>query len=151
MAVPAIYSPMPRSPRNLGGAVADWLAIGAAAARRRSGARQAEQVTRQAERDAETLRKEARSRPRKRRTSSPSTPSARRAHRQQEIIGLEQTLADKTRALAERLAATDRLEQELRAREQAAREPRAGAPRPPPRAASSSSSSASASCSASPA
>ena len=37
--------------------------------------------------------------------------------RRQEIAGLEQVLADKTRALADRLTATDRLEQELRARE----------------------------------
>jgi ribonucrease Y len=39
--------------------------------------------------------------------------------RQQEIVGLEQTLADKTRALAERLTATDKLDQDLRSRERA--------------------------------
>ena len=39
--------------------------------------------------------------------------------RQQEILALEQALADKTRALADRIATTDRLEQNLRAREKA--------------------------------
>lgn len=39
--------------------------------------------------------------------------------RRQEIVELEQTLADKTRTLAERLTATDTLEQDLRGRERA--------------------------------
>jgi ribonuclease Y len=42
--------------------------------------------------------------------------------RRDELVGLEQTLADKTRALADRLAATDAVERGLAARESAAAE-----------------------------
>ena len=42
--------------------------------------------------------------------------------RRQEIVGLEQILADKTRSLADRIAGTDRLEQDLRARDKHVRQ-----------------------------
>src|SRR6266542_1730529 len=91
--------------------IAGGVLIWGAASRRRAAdetlkkaTTEADRLLRQAERDAESARKEA----------------ARQAReRRQEIIGLEQGLADKTRALADRLAATDRVEQELRAREKA--------------------------------
>ena len=57
--------------------------------------------TEDAERDAETRKKEAFLDAKERRTSSASRPSDRRAERQQ-ISGLEQTLAEQTRGLAER-------------------------------------------------
>ena len=47
--------------------------------------------------------------------------------RREEILALEQALADKTRALADRLTATDRLEQDLRGREKRARRARRSA------------------------
>ncbi len=82
----------------------------------------ARQVRQQAERDAETLRKEAQLEARER-AHELLAETDRQAHdRRQEIIGLEQTLADKTRALADRLAVNDKLEQELRARERSSAE-----------------------------
>jgi ribonuclease Y len=79
----------------------------------------AEKLLRQAERDAETLRKEAviEAREKAHEVASEAERSAR--VRQQEILVLEQSLADRTRALADRLAATERFEQDLRAREKA--------------------------------
>ena len=55
----------------------------------------------------------------RRRTPCSRTPSARRGRGSQEIAGLEQGLADKTRALADRLSAADTLEHDLRARDAA--------------------------------
>ena len=72
---------------------------------------EADQITRQAEREAETLRKEAALEARERAHELASAAEAAARVRQQEIINLEQSLADKTRALADRLAATDRIEQ----------------------------------------
>jgi ribonuclease Y len=80
---------------------------------------EAERLVKQAERDTETLRKEAALAAREK-AHELSTEAERQLHsRRQEIVGLEQALADKTRALADRLAATDRLEQDLRSREKA--------------------------------
>jgi ribonuclease Y len=78
---------------------------------------EADRLTRQAERDSETLRKEAALEAREK-AHALAAEAERTAHqRRQEIGGLEQALADKTRALADRLSATDKMERELRARE----------------------------------
>src|SRR3954454_13891797 len=78
-----------------------------------------ERALKQAERDAETLRKEAALEAREKAHDLAAEAEKQARERRQEIIGLEQGLADKTRALADRLAATDRVEQDLRAREKA--------------------------------
>ena len=111
-----------------GGGVILW----AAAARRRAAqllldnaSTESNRVTRQAERDAESIRKEAALEAREAAHAVSSAAEIRVRERQQAITSLEhalaektQALADQTRTLAERLSATDRLEQELRAREQ---------------------------------
>ncbi len=120
--------------------VASGLASGAliwgAASRRRAAnetlqkaSTEAERALRQAERDAETLRKEAALEARERAHELAAEAERQARDRRAEIVGLEQSLADKTRALADRLAATDRVEQELRAREKsvASHEERAAA------------------------
>ena len=125
MAVPASYLANAAITAAIsGGAVTYWLvsarrSMGASADRARA---EADQITRQAEREAETLRKEAALEARERAHELASTAEAAARVRQQEIVNLEQSLADKTRALADRLAATDRMERELRGREQAARD-----------------------------
>ena len=78
---------------------------------------EAERVTRQAEREAETIRKEAAIEARETAHTLTSAAEERARERHQEITSLEQALADKTRALADRLAVTGRLEEDLRARE----------------------------------
>ena len=78
---------------------------------------EAERVTKQAERDAESLRKEAVLEAREKAHDIASEAEQQVRQQRQEVITLEQALADKTRALADRLAATDRLEQDLRGRE----------------------------------
>ena len=90
---------------------------------------EADRALKQAERDAETLRKEATLEAREKAHELAAEAEKQARDRRQEIIGLEQGLADKTRALADRLAVTDRVEQELRAREKAlaAHEQRAAA------------------------
>ena len=80
---------------------------------------EAEQILKQAERDAESLRKEAALEAREKAHEFATEADRQLRERRQEIIELEAVLADKTRALADRLAATDRLEQELRGREKA--------------------------------
>ena len=80
---------------------------------------EAERLLRQAERDAETLKKEAALEARERAHELAADAERQARERRNEIVGLEQTLADKTRSLADRLAATDRLEQDLRRREKA--------------------------------
>ena len=80
---------------------------------------EAEQILKQAERDAESLRKEAALEAREKAHEFATEADRQMRERRQEIIELEAVLADKTRALADRLAATDRLEQELRGREKA--------------------------------
>jgi ribonuclease Y len=78
---------------------------------------EAERLVKQAERDAETLRKEAALEARERAHDLSAQADQQARHRRQEISTLEQALADKTRALADRIATSDRLEQDLRARE----------------------------------
>jgi ribonucrease Y len=81
---------------------------------------QAQRLLTDASREAESKRKEMLLEA-KEKAHELTTQAERLARqRQQEIVALEQTLADKTRALAERLTATDKLEQDLRARERAA-------------------------------
>ena len=74
-------------------------------------------LLKQAERDAEALRKEAAIAAREKAHEIAAETEQQLRERRAEIIGLEQALADKTRTLADRLTATDRLEQELRARD----------------------------------
>jgi ribonucrease Y len=106
--------------------VASGALFWGAASRKRAAAQTLEKATheadrllRQAERDAETLRKEAALEAREKAHEIAAEADRQARDRRQEIVGLEQTLADKTRGLADRLAATDRLEQDLRAREKA--------------------------------
>jgi ribonuclease Y len=77
----------------------------------------AQAMLKQAERDAETLRKEAAVEAREKAHAIASESEAQLRDRRHEILSLEQELADKTRALADRLTTTERLEQDLRARE----------------------------------
>jgi ribonuclease Y len=74
-------------------------------------------LLKQAERDAETLRKEAAVEAREKAHAIAAEAEVQLRERRQEILSLEQALADKTRALTDRLTTTERLEQELRARE----------------------------------
>ncbi|HEU5288227.1 MAG TPA: ribonuclease Y [Candidatus Limnocylindria bacterium] len=78
---------------------------------------EAERIRLQAERDAESLRKEAALEAREKAHELAAETERLSRERRQEITALEQALADKTRALADRIAATDRIEQDLRARE----------------------------------
>ena len=80
---------------------------------------EAERILRQAERDSESARKEAALEAREQAHLLAAETERKARERQQEILTLEQALADKTRALAERIATSDRLEQELRNREKA--------------------------------
>jgi ribonuclease Y len=95
-----------------------------AAAKRRAAAgevgkarAEADRMLRQAERDAETARKEAAIEARERAHEIAAEAEQKARERRQEIVGLEQGLADKTRSLADRIAASDRLEQDLRRRD----------------------------------
>ena len=78
---------------------------------------EAERLVRQAERDADNVRKEAALEAREKAHATAAETERQARGRQQEILTLEQALADKTRALADRIAVADKLEQELRARE----------------------------------
>ncbi|PYR77129.1 MAG: ribonuclease Y [Acidobacteria bacterium] len=80
---------------------------------------QARQLRQQAERDAENLRKEAQLEAREKAHTLLAGAEEQARDRRQEILTLEQSLADKTRALADRLATSDKVEQALRARERA--------------------------------
>jgi ribonucrease Y len=75
-------------------------------------------LLKQAERDAETLRKEAAIDAREKAHAIAAEAEQRLRERRDEVLSLEQQLADKTRALADRLTATERLDQELRLRAQ---------------------------------
>ena len=125
MAVPAIYLANAAITVAIsGGALAYWKAnsrraFGETLERARA---EAGRITVQAEREAENLRKEAALEARERAHDLSAKAEEAARERREEILALEQSLADQTRALAERIAASDRLEQELRAREQAARE-----------------------------
>jgi ribonucrease Y len=77
----------------------------------------ARQLRQQAERDAETLRKEAQLEAREKAHALVAGAEEQARDRRQEILTLEQALADKTRSLADRIAASDKLERDLRARE----------------------------------
>ena len=77
---------------------------------------EAQQMLRQAERDAESIRKEATLEAREKAHALAADAERDARERQQQVLGLEQALADKTRALAERIATADKLEQELRSR-----------------------------------
>ena len=77
----------------------------------------AERITRQAERDADALRKEIALEAREKAHAEASDAERQLRQRREEILTLEQALADKTRALADRLAAHNRLEQDVRAQE----------------------------------
>ena len=78
---------------------------------------EADRLLKQAQREADTLRKEAELEAREKAHAVMAAADQRTRTRQLEISGLEQALADKTRTLADRLASTDKLEQELRARD----------------------------------
>ncbi len=108
----------------LASAVASALLVWGASVRRKSAneaierARaEADSLLRQAQRDADNARKEAMLEARERAHEVAAEAERQARDRRQEIVGLEQGLADKTRALADRLAATDRLERDLRGRE----------------------------------
>ncbi len=79
----------------------------------------AEAVVRQAARDADSLRKEAALEARERAHEIAAENERQVRERRDAVAGLEQGLADRTRALADRLVTTERLEQDLRTREQA--------------------------------
>ena len=77
----------------------------------------ARRILTQAERDADSLRKEAALDAREKAHELTSAAEVLARARQQEIASLEQALADRARSIADRLAATTVLEQDLRARE----------------------------------
>ena len=78
--------------------------------------RHAADLRQQAGREAESLKKEAQLEAREKAHAIVADADAKARARQQEIVGIEQVLADKTRALADRLASTESLEKDLRAR-----------------------------------
>ncbi|HZB25140.1 MAG TPA: ribonuclease Y [Vicinamibacterales bacterium] len=96
-----------------------WLSGGrrAASAALAAAHAEAERITRQAQRDAESARKEAALEAREKAHVLAAETERVARERQQEVLSLEGALADKTRALAERIAIADRLEQDLRSRE----------------------------------
>src|SRR5687768_16445387 len=75
------------------------------------------QLRQQAERDAESIKKEAQIEAREKTHALMTDAETKARARQQEIIGLEHGLAEKTRSLADRISETDRLERDLRARD----------------------------------
>jgi ribonucrease Y len=77
---------------------------------------EADRLVRQAERDAESLRKEAALEAREKAHAAAAEDEKRARRQRDEILSLEQALTDKTRALTDRLAVCDRIEQELRAK-----------------------------------
>src|SRR6266850_4731212 len=115
------------------GAICDVAALGAIlmwiASRRRVAneivgrAEQHAGLTRQqAERDAESLKKEAQLEAREKSHALVADAEQKARNRQQEIAGLEQALSERTRAFADRLAVAEKLERDLRARDAAAAE-----------------------------
>src|SRR5436305_8488760 len=77
----------------------------------------ARQLRSQVEREAESLKKEAHLEAREKTHALVADAEKKARERQQEIIGLEAALADRTRALADRIAAADQLERDLRKRD----------------------------------
>jgi ribonucrease Y len=102
------------------GAIAWWMANQRRIAAETVGRAQADaaRIGKQAEREAESLRKEAALEAREKAHADAAEAERQLRLRREEILTLEQALADKTRALADRLAATTRTEQDLRAKEQ---------------------------------
>ena len=84
---------------------------------RHAAERDAESIRRDAVREADVLRKEAELAARERAHMVATEADERARAVQAELRNLEQTLTDKTRALADRLAQCDHLEQSLRSRE----------------------------------
>jgi ribonucrease Y len=83
---------------------------------------QVAQIRQQAQREAESLKKEAQLEAREKTHTLVADAEQRVRTRQQEITGLDQALADRTRAVADRINAADKLERELKARDTAAAE-----------------------------
>src|SRR5438045_1386035 len=79
----------------------------------------ARQLRSQAERDGESVKKEAQLEARENAHALLADAERKARERQQEIVGLEQALADKTRALADRISAADALDRDLRKRDAA--------------------------------
>jgi ribonucrease Y len=90
---------------------------------------EAARLLRDTEREAEARRKEALLAAKEQAHELAMEAERQARARRQEIVELEQGLADRTRSLADRLAASDRLEQDLRARERALRDHEAAAKR----------------------
>jgi len=74
----------------------------------------------QAQRDADSIKKEAQLEAREKAHAVVTDAEQRARDRQHEIAGLDAGLADRTRALAERTAAAEKLERDLRLRDAAA-------------------------------
>jgi ribonuclease Y len=79
----------------------------------------ARQLRSQAEREAESLKKEAQLEAREKTHGLVAEAEKKARERQREIGDLETALADRTRALADRIAASDQLERDLRRRDAA--------------------------------
>jgi ribonuclease Y len=77
----------------------------------------ARQLRSQAEREAESLKKEAQLEAREKTHGLIAEAEKKARERQLEIVGLETALADRTRSLADRIAAADQLERDLRRRD----------------------------------
>jgi ribonuclease Y len=75
------------------------------------------QLRQQAERDAESIKKEAQIEAREKTHALLADAETKARTRQHEIMGLEHGLAEKMRALADRISLTDRLERDLRTRD----------------------------------
>ena len=80
---------------------------------------EADRLIRQAERDAETLRKEAALEAREKAHTVAADSDKQIRQRRDEIASLEQALSEKTRTLTDRLASCDRLEKDLGVRTEA--------------------------------
>ena len=80
---------------------------------------EADRLVRQAERDAETLRKEAALEAREKAHTVAADSDKQIRQRRDEIASLEQALSEKTRTLTDRLASCDRLEKDLGVRTEA--------------------------------
>jgi ribonuclease Y len=80
---------------------------------------QAAQILRDAERDLETRRKEALLEAKEKAHLITVDADRQARERRQEVSKVEQSVAERTQALADRIAATERLERDLRGRDQA--------------------------------
>ena len=77
------------------------------------------QLREQAERTAESIKKEAQIEAREKAHAMMAEAETTARARHQEILALEQVLAEQTRTLADRISGTDKLERDLRARDAA--------------------------------